>query len=68
MDRFTQPYFLFSFFSSFLLFSFSFAAFDLATIPFHDGFTYLWGKENVIPSLDGNTVKLIIHEHSGKLN
>jgi len=68
MDHFKQTYFLFSFFSSFLLFNFSNAAFDLATIPFHDGFTYLWGKENVIPSVDGNSVELIIHKHSGSLN
>ena len=68
MDPFTKAYFFFSFLSLFLLSSFTNAAFDLATVAFHDGFTYLLGKENVLPLVDGNSVKLIIHKHSGKLN
>jgi len=68
MDDFRETYVLFSFFHLFVLFSFTNSIFELATIPFHDGFTYLCGKGNVLPSIDENSVKLIIYKHSSKLN
>jgi len=51
---------------SLLLFSFVNAAFDLATIPFNDGFSPLFGDNNVVRSADGNGVKLLLDRFTGK--
>jgi len=59
-----KTHFLFSF-SLFLLFSFSNAAFDLATIPFNDGYSPLFGDGNVVRSTDGNGVQLLLDRYTG---
>lgn len=51
---------------SLLLFSFVNAAFDLATIPFKDGFSPLFGDSNVVRSADGNGVQLLLDRYTGK--
>lgn len=55
---------------SLFLFFFSFfanAAFDLATIPFNDGYSPLFGHGNVVRSSDGNGVQLLLDRYTGKI-
>lgn len=60
-----KTHFLFSFFSLFFLFSFTNSAFDLATIPFNDGYSHLFGDGNVVRSSDGNGVQLLLDRYTG---
>lgn len=53
------------FFSLFLLFSSTASAFDLATIPFNDGYSHLFGDGNVVRSADGNGVQLLLDRYTG---
>lgn len=53
------------YFSLFLLFSFTISAFDLATIPFNDGYSPLFGDANVVRSVDGNGVQLLLDRYTG---
>ncbi|KAI5438142.1 probable xyloglucan endotransglucosylase/hydrolase protein 30 [Lathyrus oleraceus] len=53
------------FFSLFLLFSSTTSAFDLATIPFNDGYSHLFGDGNVVRSADGNGVQLLLDRYTG---
>ncbi|TKY70065.1 xyloglucan endotransglucosylase/hydrolase protein 30 [Spatholobus suberectus] len=51
---------------SLLLFSFfANAAFDLATIPFNDGYSPLFGDSNVVRTADGNGVQLLLDRFTG---
>lgn len=49
-------------------FSFSNAAFDLATIPFNDAYSPLFGDGNLVRSADGNGVQLLLDRFTGKLS
>jgi len=51
---------------SLLLFSFVDAAFDLATIPFNDGYSTLFGDSNVVRSADGYGAQLLLDRFTGK--
>ncbi|QHO44523.1 hypothetical protein S83_014408 [Arachis hypogaea] len=57
--------FLFFFFFFFFFFFSSHAAFDLATIPFNDGYSPLFGDSNVVRSDDGNGVNLLLDRFTG---
>ena len=50
----------------FIFFGFTNAAFDLATIPFNDGYSPLFGDGNVVRSDDGNGVRLLLDRFTGK--
>lgn len=63
-----KTHFLLLFSFSIFLFTFTNAAFDLATIPFNDGYSHLFGDGNVVRSSDGNGVKLLLDRYTGKLN
>ncbi|CAL0331602.1 unnamed protein product [Lupinus luteus] len=49
----------------FIFFTFTNAAFDLATIPFNDGFSPLFGDANVVRTSDDNGVKLLLDRYTG---
>lgn len=51
-----------------LVFSYVNAAFDLATIPFNDGYSPLFGDSNVVRSEDGNGVQLRLDRYTGKID
>lgn len=53
---------------SLLLFSFVNASFDLATIPFNDGYSPLFGASNVVRSEDGYGVQLRLDRYTGKID
>jgi len=58
--------FVLSFSLFLILFSYNVnAAFDeLATIPYNDGFSHVFG--NVVPSFDGNSVQISLNKNTGK--
>jgi len=62
----TIPKLSFHLLLSLLLFTFAHAAFDLATIPFNDGYSPLFGDSNVVRSADGNGVQLLLDRFTGK--
>ncbi|OIV92973.1 hypothetical protein TanjilG_20635 [Lupinus angustifolius] len=49
----------------FFFFSFSNSTFDLATIPFSDGYSPLFGDANVVRTSDDNGVKLLLDRYTG---
>ncbi|URE03130.1 xyloglucan endotransglucosylase hydrolase protein 30 [Musa troglodytarum] len=53
------------FFVFFLLLFAPMAAFDVPTIPFSEGFSHLFGNDNLIRSKDDRSVRLSLNRYSG---